>query len=412
MDSIHGRAEQIKTPAVNNQRNKYLLPVIIISQFAGTSLWFAGNAILPDLQQALQLDTHAISRITSAVQLGFITGTLFFAVLSVADRFSPSLIFFICCCLAATTNAALAWLAGSEWTVLTMRFVTGFFLAGIYPVGMKIAADWYETGLGRALGYLVGALVLGTSFPYLLKTVGWQLPWKSVLVFTSAFALIGGILVKHFIGDGPHRKKGNGFHPSALVNIFRSRPFRAASIGYFGHMWELYTFWAFLPVLLTIYTEMHGYTFSIPLLAFVIIAAGSVSCVVGGYWARTAGSKKVAWYALLCSGCCCIAAPFMLGLSFPFFFLFVLVWSLSVIADSPQFSALVAQRAAPQHKGTALTIVTCIGFSITIVSMIVFDELLHRTDFSPRSFIILAIGPVLGLLALRSPNDRTHNLTT
>jgi len=383
----------------------YLLPIIILSQFAGTSVWFAGNAILPDLQQSLHLDTHAISNITSSVQFGFITGTLFFAVLSIADRFSPSLIFFICCCLAAIANAALAWFAATEFTVLAMRFVTGFFLAGIYPVGMKIAADWYEKGLGKALGYLVGALVLGTSFPYLLKSAGWQLPWKQVLIFTSVFALLGGFLVKQFIGDGPHRRTGNGFHPSALVNIFKVSQFRAASFGYFGHMWELYTFWAFLPVLLKLYMDAHQSAFSIPLLAFIIIAAGSISSVLGGYWAKTAGSKKVAFYSLLCSGLCCIAAPFALSLPFPLFFVFVLIWSLSVISDSPQFSALVAQWAPPQNKGTALTFITCIGFSITIVSMIVFDRLLHKIDFSPYSFMILVIGPALGLLALRSPKQ-------
>ena len=196
---------------VNNQRPPLLLPLIILSQFAGTSLWFAGNAILPDLQRHLQLDTHAISYITTAVQLGFITGTLFFAVLSIADRFAPSRVFFISSCLAALTNLSLVWLADSTVTVFTLRFATGFFLAGIYPVGMKIAADWYEKGLGNALGYLVGALVLGTSFPHLLKSGQLRLNWESVLSFTSVFAFAGGLLVWLFIPDGPYRRRGDGY---------------------------------------------------------------------------------------------------------------------------------------------------------------------------------------------------------
>lgn len=378
-----------------------LLPLIIISQFAGTSLWFVGNAILPDLQQQLHLDSHAISQITAAVQLGFIAGTLFFAVLSVADRFSSSNVFFACTCLAAGANILLVWLAKDALIVYLLRFATGFFLAGIYPVGMKIAADWFEKGLGKALGYLVGALVLGTSFPHLLKGGYLKLEWQTVLLLTSAFAFCGGLLIKIFVGDGPYRKPGAGFQPRALIQVFSSKDFRAAAFGYFGHMWELYTFWAFLPVLLQLYSQQHNLDLGISMYAFIIIAAGSISCVLGGYWSQRAGSARVAWYALLCSGCCCIAAPFMLQASWPVFVAFLLLWGLSVIADSPQFSALVAQFAPAQYRGTALTFITSIGFFITVVSMFLFDQLLHLTSFSPYSFAVLAIGPLLGLIAMR-----------
>lgn len=378
-----------------------LLPLIIISQFAGTSLWFVGNAILPDLQQRLHLDSHAISQITAAVQLGFITGTLFFAIFSIADRFPSSNVFFACTCLAAAANVLLVWLAKDALIVYLLRFATGFFLAGIYPVGMKIAADWFKQGLGKALGYLVGALVLGTAFPHLLKAGYLQLEWEKVLLLTSVFALCGGLLVKVFVGDGPHRKPGAGFQPQALVHIFRSKDFRAAAFGYFGHMWELYTFWAFVPVLLQLYGKEHNISIGIPMLAFIIIGAGSISCVLGGYWSQRAGSARVAWYALLCSGCCCIAAPFMLQASLPVFIAYLLLWGLAVIADSPQFSALVAQSAPPQHRGTALTFITSIGFFITVVSMFLFDQLLHLTSFSVYSFAVLAIGPLLGLISLR-----------
>lgn len=385
---------------MKQQQKPLLLPLIIVSQFAGTSVWFAGNAILPDIQKQLQLDSHAISQVTAAVQLGFIIGTLFFAVLSVADRFSPSNVFFISTILAAASNALLAWMATGATIVFALRFVTGFFLAGIYPVGMKIAADWYQQGLGKALGYLVGALVLGTSFPHMLKGAQFKLPWQQVLIFTSVFALFGGLLVKLFVGDGPHRKQGSRFHPKALLNIFKIKPFRQAAFGYFGHMWELYTFWAFLPVLLRLYAERNNYIVNIPLFSFIIIAAGSISSVAGGYLSQKTGSKQVAKLALFGSGCCCIIAPFAMNVSFVLFLLFLLIWSWLVIADSPQFSALVAQFAPVENKGTALTFITCIGFFITVVSMFVFDKLLHITSFSVYSFIILAIGPLLGVLSL------------
>lgn len=393
---------------MKTQASPALLLLIIVSQFAGTSLWFAGNAILPDLQRHLRLDSHAISQITSAVQIGFIAGTLFFAVLSIADRFSPSRVFFISTCLAATANLVLVWTASDAFTVLALRAATGFFLAGIYPVGMKIAADWYAQGLGKALGYLVGALVLGTSFPHLLKGGQLNLPWQQVLAFTSAFALAGGLLVLFFVGDGPHRKRGNGFHPRALVHIFRERTFKAAAFGYFGHMWELYTFWAFLPLLLQLYAVAHGISFSISLYAFAIIAAGGVSSVLGGYWSQRAGSARVAWWALLCSGLCCLATPLMMHAPFVIFMLFLAVWGCAVIADSPQFSALIAQTAPPEHKGTALTFITCIGFAITVVSMFVFDQLLHAAAFSPYLFMTLAAGPLVGLIKLNRSHGRPH----
>jgi len=395
---------------VKNQRPSFLLPLIIVSQFAGTSLWFAGNAILPDLQRYLQLDTHAISYITTAVQLGFITGTLFFAVWSIADRFSPSNVFFASTCMAALANIMLVWFADGIPAVLLLRFATGFFLAGIYPVGMKIAADWYEKGLGKALGYLVGALVLGTAFPHLLKGGQLQLPWEKVLLYTSLFAFAGGLLVKLFIPDGPYRKPGSGFHPRALIHIFHSKEFRAAAFGYFGHMWELYTFWAFLPVLLQLYNEAHGLSLGVSMMAFIIIALGAVSCVMGGYWSQRIGSARVAWWALFCSGICCVLSLFMVQSPLFVFMTFVMIWSLSVIADSPQFSALVAQTAPPHHKGTALTFITCIGFSITIVSMFTFDYLLHLTGFSDKTFVMMVIGPLFGLIALRAANSlfKTH----
>jgi len=386
---------------MKHQQPALLLPLIIISQFAGTSLWFVGNAILPDLQRQLNLDSHAISQITAAVQIGFITGTLFFAVFSIADRFSSPCVFFACTCLAAAANILLVWLANEVYLVYLLRFATGFFLAGIYPVGMKIAADWYEKGLGKALGYLVGALVLGTSFPHLLKGGYLQLPWQRVLLFTSGFAVIGGLLVKFFVGDGPYRKQGTGFHPKALVHIFRSRSFKSAAFGYFGHMWELYTFWAFLPLLLQLYNRAHKAHLNVSMLSFVIIAAGSLSCVFGGYVSQRIGSARVAWYALLCSGICCLLAPFMLWTTVPVFIIFLVTWSLAVIADSPQFSALVAASAPAESKGTALTFVTSVGFFITVVSIFIFDQLLHIINFPADTFMMLAAGPLLGLISLR-----------
>ena len=243
----------------SSTRPAHILPVIIFSQFTGTSLWFAGNAIILDLQRDWGLAEQSLGYVTSAVQLGFICGTLLFALLVIADRFSPRWVFFNCSLAAALANIALLITPQELTWLLVLRFATGFFLAGIYPVGMKIAAGWYEQGLGRALGYLVGALVLGTAFPHLVRSSGTDLPWEQVMLVVSVLAILGGFVMLMLVPDGPHLPRGSAFDPNALKIIFRSRRFRASAFGYFGHMWELYTLWAFIPLLLLAYATSHEF---------------------------------------------------------------------------------------------------------------------------------------------------------
>lgn len=381
------------------KRPGHILPVIVLSQFAGTSLWFVGNAVLPELKQALHLSQYAVSQVTSAVMLGFIAGTLVFAFFSLADRFSPVKLFFISSVLGALTNSAVAWLAKDAASLFALRFLTGFFIAGIYPVGMKIAADWYEKGLGKALGFLLGALVLGTAFPHLLKNRDFEMPWKSVLYYTSMFATIGGLFMLLFVGNGPYRKKSGGFQWNAFAEIFGSKKWRQAALGYFGHMWELYTFWGFVPIILGLYAEKNGISINVPLLSFLIIACGSISCIAGGMVSQKWGSAKVATAALFVSGACCFLSPVAFQLPFWFFIAILFIWGLSVVPDSPQFSTLVAQYAPEHLRGTALTIYNSIGFSISTISLIVIDYVFHSTGFfgGQNTFLLLGVGAVTGL---------------
>jgi MFS family permease len=376
----------------------YILPVIILSQFAGTSLWFAGNAILPELQMHFNLDHHAVSNLTSIVQLGFIAGTFVFAFLSIADRFSPSKVFFASSIVASIANILIMF-AHEGSSLFILRFITGFFLAGIYPIGMKIAADWYDKELGKALGYLVGALVLGTAFPHLLK-INYTLPWKEVIIVTSSFATLGGVLVLLLIPDGPYRKKGSGIQPSSLFAAFRIASFRSAAFGYFGHMWELYTLWAFLPAIIILHMVQSESSLNFHLISFLSIGAGALGCIIGGRLSKNHGSAKVAFYALLISCICCLISPWLISSGNILFVPFILIWGTSVAADSPQFSALVAATAPAEQKGTALTFVICIGFAITILSIYVTDQLVREFFRSPGIFAILSIGPVLGLICM------------
>ncbi|HYV93292.1 MAG TPA: MFS transporter [Chitinophagales bacterium] len=386
-----------------------VLPVIVISQFFCISLWFAGNAIMPELLKHFHLPTDFLSYLTSAVQLGFITGTLVIAVFTISDRFSPSHVFFISSILAGLANLGMTIENVNPAGLLFFRFLTGFFLGGIYPVGMKIASDYYRGGLGKALGFLVGALVVGTAFPHILKSITSNLPWKYVIISTSVLSSIGGLAMLMLVPNGPYRKPGQQLNPGAFIKGFSTANFRSVAFGYFGHMWELYTFWAFVPVMLATYQSNHPEAaLNIPLLSFLIIGCGGPACVFSGLLSQSLGAKKVAVISLCLSGLCCLSSPlFLFSASLPLFTGFLFFWGLVVIADSPLFSTLVAQNASEETRGSALTIVNCIGFSITIVSI----QLLNALSgiFNSRYvYMVLAIGPVLGLLALLNYNEMSR----
>jgi len=388
------------------QKNNHVLYVIVIAQFLCTSLWFASNAVMPDLIQAFNLPKSALGNLTSAVQFGFIIGTLLFAFFTISDRYSPSKVFFVSALLGGAANLSTTMAGANFELLLTTRFLTGFFLAGIYPVGMKIAADYHNKGLGKALGYLVGALVLGTAFPHLLKAFTSELPWKYVLYFTSLLSLVGGLGMVLFVSNGPYRKMSQAMDFKGVFKVFQDKKFRTAAIGYFGHMWELYAFWAFVPFMLATYLHQNQFTqFNIPLLSFSIIGIGGVSCVIGGYISQHIGSRNTALYALAISAICCLVSPFAFNWVPILFLLFLFIWGISVVADSPQFSSLVAENASDDLKGTALTIVNSIGFAITISSIQLISWLSQIMD-PTKVYLFLSLGPLIGLFVMHKNKNQ------
>jgi len=365
-------------------------------------LWFVGNSILSELISVFDISENDLGHLVSAVQFGFIMGTLVFAILNIADRFSPSIVFFVCAWSAALCNVILIFESNVFASIISLRFATGFFLAGIYPVGMKIAADYYEKKLGKSLGFLVGALVLGTAFPHLFKGLANEFYWKNIVILTSVIAGIGGLMMTVFVPDGPFRRKGQSIDFSAFFKVFRSKTFKSAAFGYFGHMWELYAFWTFVPVILSSYSTMHNeLSLNIPMCSFLIIGIGSIACVLSGYLSEIFGAKKIAFWSLLLSCICCLTSPLFFSIDAGYIFVgFLMFWGMVVVADSPLFSTMVAQNAPAEIKGTALTIVNCIGFAITIISI---QLLTISLEYISPVFIftILSIGPIFGLLALR-----------
>ncbi|QJW84301.1 MFS transporter [Ramlibacter terrae] len=384
-----------------------ILPVIVLSQFAGTSLWFAVNAVLPDLQAAWKLPPTAVATVTSAVQLGFVAGTLAFALLMLADRFRPTRVFLACSLLAALCNGAIALLDGQFAWLVALRFAVGFLLAGIYPVGMKIAASWYRQGLGAVLGILIGALVLGTALPHGLRALAGEggvalpafaglLPWQSVVLAVSLLAALGGVATALLVpehGGGTH---GVPVRLQALGAVWRDRRLRASVLGYFGHMWELYSLYVLLPAIVA--TRFAGSAVSAA--CFWAIAAGALGCAGGGLLARRWGSARVAQWQLAASGLCCLASPWLLDAPLEVFTAWLVFWGITVAGDSPQFSALTAGNAPPHAVGSVLTFTNCIGFAISVVSIELF---VRAAQAWPLAQVLpwLAVGPVLGLWMLR-----------
>ena len=378
---------------------RHVLPVLVLAQFAGTSLWFAVNAVMPDLQREFGWPATAVGTLTSALQAGFIAGTLVFALLAIADRFAPRRVFLVCA-LAGAGCTVGAWAMVSDFgALLAWRFATGFFLAGIYPVGMKIAAQWYTRGLGPALGLLIGALVLGSASAHALRA------HRRHAALAHADAGRGGaggrgrgLSLHALLPDPPGAvARVTTLQWRALATIVTDARVRSSVLGYFGHMWELYTLWVLMPLILA--TRLQGTTLSWT--AFAMLGAGVLGCVGGGWLAPRFGSARVAGVQLAISGLCCVLAP-VADRSAPnaLFYGWLLVWGITVSGDSPQFSTLTARNAPPQAVGSVLTLTNSIGFAISIASILLFVEL---TRTVPLGWLLtgLALGPALGLWALR-----------
>jgi len=381
-----------------------VLPLIVLAQLLGTSTWFAVNAVMPDLQREFGWDAVAVGTLTAALQIGFIAGTLVFALLTLADRYPARRVFLICASAASGCTLAAAWSADSFTTLVVWRTLTGFFLAGIYPVGMKIAAQWFPRGLGSALGWLVGALVLGSASPHGLRALGAAWPWQHVFVGVAVAVALAGLIVWALVPDPPEpsdstmKSGATALRLSALASLWRDRRVRASALGYFGHMWELYTFWVLLPVVLATRFTTAG---AVSGGAFVVIAVGALGCVLGGLLARRHGSARVATVQLATSGLCCLAAPWALAAPGPVFVGWLLLWGVTAAGDSPQFSALTAANAPRQAVGSVLTLSNSIGFAISALSIELFVRLAQTVPLA-QLLPWLALGPALGSLAMRS----------
>lgn len=378
---------------------------ISIAQLFGTSLWFSANSAADDLARVWNVTQADIGFLTSSVQAGFILGTLVMALGKLADRFPASNIFVVSAIAGAFFNACFALVADGILTGAMFRFLVGISLAGIYPVGMKLIVSWAPERAGQALAQLVAMLTLGTALPHALRELGSGLPWQQIILGSSLLALFGAWLI-YSLGDGPYLKRpksDSGAIPAGnrrdagVLEAFKIRQFRAAAWGYFGHMWELYTFWTIVPLIImqTLPAQMLTKP-GVPGMSFLVIGVGAVGCLLGGALSRRYGNARVALSALAISGICAtIFALFYRGLSGPAMIVLLLIWGASVVADSPQFSALSAKSCPPELVGSALALLNSIGFSITVVSIAATTTLFQHVGLDATALLLL--GPITGL---------------
>jgi MFS family permease len=378
-----------------------MLALVAIGQFLGMTLWFSATAAAPRIAGELGLTAVQSAWLTIAVQGGFVAGTLVSATWNLADVFNARRLFAIGALAGAAANAAMG-ITTHVVALVALRFATGAALACVYPPGMKIVAGWFHERRGTALGIMVGALTLGSAFPHLLAWTASDIPWRTLMLTSSVLAVVGGAVVYFAVEDGPYVAPSAPFDPHAIRAVVANRGARLATYGYLGHMWELYAMWAWIGAFATAWVTAHGSASPRigSLLAFIAIGSGAVGCVVAGVTADRLGRSRIARAALLGSGTCCALAGFLFGAPLWVLLGLCAVWGFAVVADSAQFSALVTEHTPRTHIGTALTLQTCTGFLLTMVSMQLLP--LVADSYGWRwVFVLLLPGPILGAMAMK-----------
>ena len=380
-----------------------MLALLAAAEFLGMTAWFSATAATPALIAEFDLDAGGAAWLTMAVQAGFVAGTLVSAIANLPDVLNPRRLFAIGCVVAALANA-LVTQADSAATAIALRMLTGAALACVYPPGMKIAAGWFADRRGLALGVIVGALTAGKAFPHLLQALLGDAGWRTPMLVASVLTIVAGALVIAVVRDGPHVPATSRFDPHAVTRLFTIPGARQATFGYLGHMWELYAMWTWIAAFAVASLEAGGAADPSrggSLVAFVAIVSGTVGCIVAGYLGDRIGKARVAAAAMVVSAACCAVTPLAFGASTVVLVLLVSVWGFAVVADSAQFSALVAEHSDRRYVGTALTVQICLGFLLTTVTIRLTPEIAAALGWK-WAFLLLVPGPVAGIWALRS----------